>query len=166
MLPAEILDEHALHPGQAVLPACRFRRLSLAEQKAFVAGNYRPSATDMEVVETPMGALAEVVVGSMDYALCNGQNMSDDELPSRFLSRLGEGDPTLHAEFVMAWEMSPLIELISLMENSPEALNHVIDVALPYSTDRFAEAKHVAASIVVKQSAQAVLNELLGSDRR
>ena len=166
MLPAETLDEHALHPGQAVLPACRFRRLSLAEQQAFVAGNYRPSANDVEVHESPLGVLVEVVVGSMDYAICNGQNMGDDELPSHFLSRLGEGDPTLHAEFLMAWAMCPLLDLISLMESSPEALNHVIDVALPYSTDRFAEAKHIAASIVVKQSAQAVLIELLGSDRR
>lgn len=131
-----------------------------------MGGAYRPSAVDLDVLESPLGALVEVVVGSMDYALCNGQNMTDDELPLRFLSRLGEGDPTLHAEFVMAWEMSPLIELISLMESSSEALNHVLAVELPYKSERFTEAKHIAASIVVKKTAQAVLTELQGNDPR
>lgn len=126
-----------------------------------MAGNYRPCADDVEVHESPLGSLVEVVVGSMDYALCDGQNMTDEELPSHFLSRLGEGAPTLHAEFLMVWEMSPLIDLISLMESSPEALNHVLAVPLPYTTDRFTEAKHIAASIAVKQSAQAALNDLL-----
>lgn len=162
---AEMFDEDVLHPGQDVLPACRFRRLSLAEQDAFVAGDYRPSALDAEVLRSPLGALVEVVVGSMDYAFCNGHNMSEEELPSRILSRLGEGNPTLLAEVLLDWDLCPLTELVSLMESSPEALKHVLAVALPYVTDRFTQAKHLAASIAARQSAQAVLNELLGDDR-
>lgn len=166
MIPAETLEAERWHPGQDVLPACRFHRLSLAEQDAFVAGCYRPSGLDVEVLNSPLGALVEVVVGSMDYALCNDHDMNDEELPSRILSRLGEGNSTLHAEFIMARELvTPLSELVSLMESSPEALNHVLAVALPYATDRFIQAKHIAASIAAKQAAQAVLNELLGDDR-
>ena len=155
-------DEDLPRPGREVLPACTLRRLSATEQIAYFAGEYCESAADLEILETPLGSLAEVVVGSMDYALCNGQNQSDEELPARFLSRLGEGDPTLHAEFIMVWEMSPFSELIALLQSSPEALGHVLAVELPYETARFIEAKSIAASIAVKHAAQAALGELSG----
>ena len=94
--------------------------------------------------------------------MCNGQNLPEEELPTRFLSRLGEGDQTLQAEFIMVWPMSSLLELASLLEHSAVALKYVLGVVLPYESARFDEAKAIARSIAAKQAALEALGEFAG----